>query len=74
MHYSILLAITLDGIITYNIIKGAVDGEHFLQFLKEHIMPFTNTYPGPCSIIIMDNCCIHHGEEIHKLVEDMHCM
>ncbi|KIO03989.1 hypothetical protein M404DRAFT_144226 [Pisolithus tinctorius Marx 270] len=72
MRYSILPAITLDGIITYDIIEGTVDGEQFLRFLKEHVMPFTNPYPGPCSVIIMDNCRIHHGEEIRKLVEDMH--
>ena len=25
-------------------------------------MPFTNPYPGPRSVLIMDNCRIHHGE------------
>jgi hypothetical protein len=33
-------------------------------------MPFTNPYPGPRSVLIMDNCRIHHGEQIHQLVKD----
>ncbi|KIK13211.1 hypothetical protein PISMIDRAFT_119277, partial [Pisolithus microcarpus 441] len=69
----ILPAIMLDGIIAYDIIEGPVDGERFLQFLKEHVMPFTTPYPGPCSVIIMDNCRIHHGEAVRALIEDMHC-
>ncbi|KIK21662.1 hypothetical protein PISMIDRAFT_75968, partial [Pisolithus microcarpus 441] len=60
--------ITLNGIIAYNIVQGPIDMEQFLKFLKEQ-MPFTNPYPGPHSILIMDNCCIHHGEGICHLVE-----
>lgn len=33
--YSILPILTLDGIITYNIIPGSVTSEHFLQFLHK---------------------------------------
>ncbi|KIK23143.1 hypothetical protein PISMIDRAFT_33273, partial [Pisolithus microcarpus 441] len=64
----IIPTITLDGIIAYDIVEGPVNMEQFLRFLKE-VMPFTNPYPGPCSVLIMDNCCIHHGEDIHCLVE-----
>ncbi|KIK19124.1 hypothetical protein PISMIDRAFT_72582, partial [Pisolithus microcarpus 441] len=65
----ILPVITLNGIITYNIIEGPVDGEQFMCFLREHVLPFTNPYPGTHSMIIMDNCCIHHSEAIHTLIE-----
>jgi transposase len=30
----------------------------------------TNAYPGPRSVLILDNCNIHHAEEIRELVED----
>ena len=36
-------------------------------------MPFTTLYPGPHSVLVMDNCRIHHGEHIHTLVEDVYC-
>jgi len=71
-RYSIVPAITLDGIIGYDIVEGPVDSQRFLKILKEHVMPFTNPYPGPRSVIIMDNCRIHHSEEVRALVEDMH--
>ncbi|KAE9399159.1 hypothetical protein BT96DRAFT_772606, partial [Gymnopus androsaceus JB14] len=71
---SILPAITMDGIVAYNVIPGSVTSRKFLKFLEHHIMPLTNPYPGPRSIIIMDNCSIHHGEEVRELVEDHGCM
>ena len=35
-------------------------------------MPFTNPFPGARSVLIMDNCRIHHGEDVRHLVEDDH--
>ncbi|KAF9225099.1 hypothetical protein BS17DRAFT_701233 [Gyrodon lividus] len=69
-RFSILPAITLDAIITYNIIEGPVDSQHFMRFLE---MPLTNPYSGPCSVIIMDNCHIHKTEKVCSFMEDMHC-
>ncbi|KIK18459.1 hypothetical protein PISMIDRAFT_84191, partial [Pisolithus microcarpus 441] len=66
--YSIIPTIMLDGIIAYDIMQGPVNMERFLKFLKEQVMPFTNPYPGPRSVLVMDNCRIHHGEDIHCLV------
>ncbi|KIK91170.1 hypothetical protein PAXRUDRAFT_94875, partial [Paxillus rubicundulus Ve08.2h10] len=70
--FSILPAITLDGIIAYNIIEGPVNSQHFMRFLEEHVMPLANPYPGSCSVIIIGNCCIHKKKEAHALIEDMH--
>ncbi|THU81206.1 hypothetical protein K435DRAFT_573138, partial [Dendrothele bispora CBS 962.96] len=66
---SILPVLTLDGIITYDLIPGPVTSARFVQFLRE-LIPLTNPYPGPRSILVMDNCSIHHSEEVRKLVED----
>ena len=35
-------------------------------------MSFINPDPGSCSVLVMDNCHIHHGEEVWCLVEDVH--
>ena len=37
-RYSIIPAITLDGIIAYDIVEGPVDTERFVKFLKEQVV------------------------------------
>lgn len=32
-------------------------------------MPLTSPYPGPLSVLIMDNARIHHGNEILELAD-----
>ena len=32
-------------------------------------MPITSAYPGPLSVLIMDNARIHHGDEILVLAD-----
>jgi transposase len=32
-------------------------------------IPLTNPYPGPRSVLVLDNCNIHHAEEVRELVE-----
>jgi len=73
-RYSILPVLTLDGIIAHDIIEGSVTTEKFVTFLREFVIPLTNPYPGPRSVLVVDNCSIHHAEEIRVLVEDeAHC-
>ena len=88
-RYTILPVLTLDGLITWDIIEGSVTVEHFLQFLCEHVVcdnalflsfepsdcfliqiPLTNPYPGPHSVLVLDNCSIHHANEVGELVEE----
>jgi transposase len=33
-------------------------------------LPLSNPYPGPQSVLILDNCALHHIEEVRALVED----
>jgi transposase len=32
-------------------------------------MPLTSAFPGPLSVLVLDNTRIHHGEEILELAE-----
>ncbi|KZP06825.1 hypothetical protein FIBSPDRAFT_655224, partial [Athelia psychrophila] len=68
-RYSILPILTLDGIIAHDIFEGSVTSERFVKFLRE-LIPLTNPYPGPRSVLVLDNCSIHHAEAIRVLVED----
>ena len=46
-RFSILPVLTIDGIITHDIIPGSINADWFHQFLKELVIPLTNPYPGP---------------------------
>ncbi|KAF9509002.1 hypothetical protein BS47DRAFT_1302046, partial [Hydnum rufescens UP504] len=58
--YSILPVLGLDGYLSFNIFEGSVTAEKFEKFLCEHV-PLMHPYPGPQSVLILDNCSIHHG-------------
>jgi transposase len=68
-RYSVLPALTLEGIIALDIFEGSVNKERFLKFIQEQVAPLLNPYPGPCSVVILDNCAIHHDEDIRQIIE-----
>jgi len=60
---SVLPAITLDGLIWASTVLGSFNGSTFLQFL-DGVLGQMNAYPAPKSVLIMDNCAIHHIDEV----------
>ena len=60
-NLSMLPAFTIDGYIACNVYRGAVTKEDYIAFLEEDLLPLCGQYPNARSIIIMDNCSIHHG-------------
>ncbi|KAJ7210797.1 hypothetical protein GGX14DRAFT_334814, partial [Mycena pura] len=68
-RYSMLPAITSEGIIYSHVKKGGYNGEEFCLFL-EGLMPHMQAYPAPRSILIIDNCRIHHVEEVDEICDE----
>jgi len=66
-RYSVLPMISLSGMIHCSIIEGSFDTESFLSFISE-LLEYMSPYPGPNSVIIMDNCCIHKAPQISKMI------
>jgi transposase len=59
-RYSLLPAYTVNGFLAGPlIVKSAVDGDLFVAWLRETVLPQMNAYPGPRSVLIMDNCSTH---------------
>ena len=65
IRYSLILAICNKKIIHYQIIKNSVNGETFLNFMKDliHKLDMNNTYH-----IVMDNAKIHHYKKLTKYI------
>ena len=53
--YSLLPALTVDGIIYSHVKKGGYNGDEFMEWL-EGVLGVMNPYPAPRSILILDNC------------------
>ncbi|KIJ06261.1 hypothetical protein PAXINDRAFT_34387, partial [Paxillus involutus ATCC 200175] len=65
----VLPALCTEGIIALDIFEGSVNKEHFLAFIQQQLAPKLTPYPGPCSVVVLDNACIHHDEEVQQIVE-----
>jgi len=46
--------------------KGTYDGNKFVQFFEE-LTDVMNPYPGKHSVLVMDNCQIHHVPEVEEV-------
>ena len=65
-RYSLLPALTVNGIIYSHIKEGAYNGDQFTAWL-EGLLEVMNPYPAPNSVLILDNCRIHHVEGVEEL-------
>ena len=59
-NFTVLPVMTLNGYIACNIYQGVVNAEKFKDFVQHDVLPCCTPFPGPRSIIIMDNASIHH--------------
>jgi hypothetical protein len=60
--WTILPLYTYDGFVDWEIIRGNYNADLFVNFVEEHVIPHTTPFPGPRSVLIMDNCGIHHDQ------------
>jgi hypothetical protein len=58
-RWSILPALTINGYLDYVIHHGAITGDLFMEFVEERVLLHCSPYPGPRSILILDNASIH---------------
>ena len=58
--FSILPALTVRGYIVCNVYQESVNAETFRVFVTDDLLPLCSPFPGPRSVIIMDNASIHN--------------
>ena len=66
--YSLLLCGDLNGVVCFDIIKGACNESRFLRFVVEEIIDHLNPYPQPRSILLLDNCQFHHSAIFKSMI------
>ncbi len=57
---SIIACINYAGIVDISSLDGTLDGETFSLHLESTVFPLMNAYPGPNSVLILDNCTAHN--------------
>ena len=64
-----IAVMSLEGMHDVQLVEGTVDGAKFEEFVTNTLIPLLNPFDGnnPRSIVIMDNCAIHHVDEIGNL-------
>ena len=70
---SAITAMTVDGVLAYDLTTSTVNGEKFLDFLRGTLVPEKMSYNGsnPKSILILDNCSIHHIQEVTDYLQSV---
>src|SRR5579859_305894 len=70
-RWSILPAYTSKGFLTWDIQHGSFTQELFEYFIEFKLLPFCTPFPGPRSVIVMDNAPVHQSEVCQQLDIDL---
>ena len=70
---SAIACISAAGLLDVKTLKDTSDGDTFYHFVQSHLIPHLMPFNGinPHSVVIMDNCSIHHVPEVVKSITDV---
>ncbi|KIO13705.1 hypothetical protein M404DRAFT_110339, partial [Pisolithus tinctorius Marx 270] len=69
-RYSLVAAMTVDGYIAAEVVEGSYDRDLFCDFITQQLLPAMNPFPAERSVIVLDNCRIHHNEDLEAAVRE----
>ena len=72
-HLSGIAFISMNGLLDVKVVRGATNSDVFYSFVEEHLLPYLLPFDGinPHSVVIMDNCSIHHVSGIVQMIEEV---
>ena len=70
-HVSAICAMSSEGILACKLVHVSVNGDIFVDFIETALMPNLMPFDGynPNSVVLMDNCSIHHIGEVSDLIQ-----
>ncbi|KAH6905071.1 hypothetical protein BKA70DRAFT_1026127, partial [Coprinopsis sp. MPI-PUGE-AT-0042] len=66
---SMTCVLTVDGCIAVDAVIGLYDSVQFFDFIAEEVLPQMNPFPDICSVLVLDNCRLHHSQLLVELLE-----
>lgn len=72
-HVTAIAAISMRGLEALKIVRGSVDGDVFYNFVCKDLLTKLQPFDGSNdnSVLVMDNCSIHHTSEVESALDDM---
>ncbi len=72
-RYSAIGIMSTTALLDCYIVEGTSDGDVFYSFVQSSLLPQLMPFNGqnPNSIVIMDNCSIHHVPEVIELIQSV---
>ena len=70
---SAIACLSVAGLLDVKMLRGTTDGDIFYQFVQTHLLPHLMPFNGtnPHSVVVLDNCTVHHVPEVVKSIEDV---
>ena len=69
-RWSILPALAEDGYLDWIITQDSITAELFFEFVRDRVLPHCSAFPGPRSVLILDNATIHKSAELRNMCEE----
>lgn len=64
---SLMCAMTSDGVLEYEATTGSINADKFMDSFWGCLIPNMQPFPAKHSILILDNCSIHHAHDVTTL-------
>ena len=70
---SVIAAMTIRGVLDLQVVRESVTGDIFVEFIEKRLLPNLMTFNGvdPNSVVILDNCSVHHVSGVESCIEDV---
>lgn len=70
VRHQVLPALTINGILGLSVYEGSTDGQGFVDYIEGVILPKTSPFPGPNSVLVMDNASFHFHDDLKRLCDE----
>ena len=76
MFLPLLLYMTNERVLDFNLVTGGVSAETFDHFVINALLPKLQPFNGanPCSIVVLDNASIHHASDMLPYIRNAGCL
>ncbi|KAJ7723041.1 hypothetical protein B0H16DRAFT_1334353 [Mycena metata] len=69
-RYTLTAAMSTQGYIATRIVEGSMDAYDFFDFIIEDVLPQMKPYPDTQSVLVLDNCRIHHTDLLQEVLNE----